>query len=176
MSLPVFRYHPDPLATGSIKPSNADCICCGQARGYIYTSHTYCPEEVNNALCPWCIADGSAAERFDALFSDDHPLVQAGVPEAVVEEVTRRTPGFTSWQQDEWLCCCGDACEFHGDPSRAHLAALTGPPLDQLLARIRWTREQWIRFLGFYQPKGSPSVYHFICRHCQQPKYGLDFD
>ena len=152
------------------------CVCCQRQRGYIYTCNTYCEEELVEALCPWCIADGSAAQRFDALFSDDHPLIQAGVPAAVVEEVTRRTPGFTSWQQDQWLCCCGDACEFHGDPSRAHLSTLTGPPLEQLLARTRWTPAQWTEFLGLYQPGGSPAIYHFICRHCKQPKYGLDFD
>jgi len=127
MSLPAFKYHPDPIATGNIKPSDAVCICCEQQRGYVYISNTYCEEEIVEALCPWCIADGSAARQFDAIFSDDHPLIKAGVPASVVEEVTRRTPGFTSWQQDEWLCCCGDACEFHGDPSRAHLAALPTP-------------------------------------------------
>jgi uncharacterized protein CbrC (UPF0167 family) len=176
MSLPAFRYHPDPISTGSIKPSDNQCICCGKQRGYIYTCTTYSAEEVVEALCPWCIADGSAATRFDAEFSDGHPLAKAGVPSAVIEEVTRRTPGYISWQQDEWLCCCGDACEFHGDASRAHVAAITGPPLDELLKRTRGKREQWERLIQHYQPGGSPAIYHFICRHCGQPKYGLDFD
>ncbi|MCU9953286.1 CbrC family protein [Burkholderia pyrrocinia] len=34
MSLPAFRYHPDPLATGSVIRSDARCMCCGDARGY----------------------------------------------------------------------------------------------------------------------------------------------
>ncbi|WP_264169817.1 CbrC family protein [Burkholderia cepacia] len=36
MSLPAFRYHPDPLATGSVIRSDARCVCCGDARGYVY--------------------------------------------------------------------------------------------------------------------------------------------
>ncbi|WP_274521918.1 CbrC family protein [Burkholderia pyrrocinia] len=35
-SLPAFRYHPDPLATGSVIRSDARCVCCGDARGYVY--------------------------------------------------------------------------------------------------------------------------------------------
>jgi len=176
MSLPIFRYHPDPIATGSIIASDETCVCCEQERGYIYTANAYCEEELENALCPWCIADGSAAKRFDATFSDSEPLLQAEVPEEVVEEVTRRTPGFVSWQQDEWLSCCDDACEFHGAPSREHLKALKGEAREDLLERMDLSEEEWPEFLKAYQSDGGPAIYHFICRHCKQPKYGMDFD
>jgi uncharacterized protein CbrC (UPF0167 family) len=35
MDLPVFRYHPDPIASGSgsIIASHAQCACCGGRRG-----------------------------------------------------------------------------------------------------------------------------------------------
>ncbi|WP_199855940.1 CbrC family protein [Burkholderia metallica] len=33
MSLPAFRYHPDPPATGRVIRSDARCMCCGDARG-----------------------------------------------------------------------------------------------------------------------------------------------
>jgi uncharacterized protein CbrC (UPF0167 family) len=58
------------------------------------------------------------------MFSDDHPLAQAGVPDEVIEEVARRTPGYNSWQQEVWLSCCDDACQFHGDAARSELQAL----------------------------------------------------
>jgi hypothetical protein len=45
--LPSFRYHPDPVATGSIEPSDAVCRCCGRARGYIYAGPV-CAEAVVN--------------------------------------------------------------------------------------------------------------------------------
>lgn len=35
-SLPEFRYHPDPVASGSIVASGATCRVCVEARGYIH--------------------------------------------------------------------------------------------------------------------------------------------
>ena len=29
MELPAFKYHPDPVATGSVLRSEAECCCCG---------------------------------------------------------------------------------------------------------------------------------------------------
>ena len=176
MSLPKFRYHPNPLATGSIEESDAECLCCEKARGYIYVCNTYSEEDIEEALCPWCIADGSAAEKFDATFSDDAPLVDEGIEEEIVEEVTQRTPGFLSWQQDVWLCCCDDACEYHGDASREHLAKLKGEALEEALEQLSCTEDEWPDFLKNYEPGGSPAVYHFICRHCRKSKYGTDSD
>src|SRR5947207_6887785 len=92
-TLPTFRYHPDPIATGSVKPSDKECRSCGEARGYIYTSSVYAEESLDEEICPWCIADGSAAEKFDASFCDANPLAEADVPDHIIEEVTMRTPG-----------------------------------------------------------------------------------
>ena len=59
--------------------------------------------ELDDAICPWCIADGAAHSKFDASFTDD-----AGVggyeetdsaPESIKEEVAYRTPGFIGWQE-----------------------------------------------------------------------------
>ena len=174
-SLPAFTYHPDPLSTGSIEASDAPCLCCGHVRGYIYTASVYAPGTYSECICPWCIADGSAAEKFEAVFSDDRPLVEAGLPKAVIEEVTRRTPGYCSWQQDEWLSCCDDACQFYGDPPRSELEALQGDALARTLAAWEWTESEWKQFLPHYQPAGNPAVYKFRCRHCHSVKYGIDF-
>jgi uncharacterized protein CbrC (UPF0167 family) len=176
MSLPQFRYHPDPIATGSIESSDATCICCEKERGYIYVCNTYSEEDIEEALCPWCIADGSAAEKYDAQFVDDAPLVEEGVEEEIIEEVTRRTPGFFSWQQEVWLCCCDDACEFHGDPSREHLAKLEGSALKEVMEQLSFSEEEWAEFLENYEPGESPAIYHFVCRHCRKSKYGVDCD
>lgn len=77
MVLPVFKYHPDPLSTGSVIESTVVCKCCGQNKGYIYTSSVYAIEELHNEICPWCIADGSAAKKYGATFVDSDPLYQA---------------------------------------------------------------------------------------------------
>ncbi|WP_253267321.1 CbrC family protein [Streptomyces sp. NL15-2K] len=42
------------------------------ARAWICTATFYTAHEVNGRFCPWCIADGSAAERFAGEFSDSY--------------------------------------------------------------------------------------------------------
>lgn len=173
--IPAFRYHPNPIATGSIKESDIVCRCCSQARGFIYTGSVYAPGSLRDSFCPWCIADGSAAQKFEAMFSDDHPLAADGVSEDVIEEVTTRTPGYNSWQQEVWLSCCKDACEFHGDAPRSELQALQGDALARTLVAWEWREPNWQRFVQHYQPGGNPAVYKFVCRRCCAPKYALDF-
>ncbi|MCF3998784.1 CbrC family protein, partial [Pseudomonas aeruginosa] len=46
LPLPHFRYHPEPLASGSIETSAATCQCCGKARGYVYTGSPYSRHEL----------------------------------------------------------------------------------------------------------------------------------
>lgn len=70
MDLPRFRYHPNPIATGAVVPTEEVCECCGKARGYKYNSVVYAEKEVE-CVCPWCIADGSAAQKLDGMFLDE---------------------------------------------------------------------------------------------------------
>src|SRR5215217_8755432 len=111
MNLPAFRYHPDPLASGSIVESKAVCQCCHQARGYIYTGPAYAEDKRTDALCPWCIADGSAHANFDITFVDSEALTQ-DVPQEVQSDIVERTPGFNAWQGEHWPACCSDATAF----------------------------------------------------------------
>jgi uncharacterized protein len=111
MNLPVFRYHHDPLASGSVEVSREKCQCCGSARGYLYTGPVYGETTPENALCPWCIADGSAHRKFDATFVDDNAFAD-DVPATVMEEITERTPGFSSWQTERWLSAEGEPATF----------------------------------------------------------------
>jgi len=111
---PDFPYHPDPRDTGSVEASDARCRACGLARGYIYAGPVFAVEELDNELCPWCIADGTAAERFDAEFTDTGVDVPDDVPADVIVQIARRTPGFSGLQQEHWLYHCGDGAAFLG--------------------------------------------------------------
>jgi Uncharacterised protein family (UPF0167) len=92
--LPEFRYHPDPVATGSVVAEEVDCACCGQRRPFTYVGPVYAVENLRRVLCPWCIADGRAAAMFDAQFTDVWWRVPADVGDDATEEVLRRTPGL----------------------------------------------------------------------------------
>ncbi len=172
-TLPTFKYHPDPVKTGSIKPSSAECICCGKSRGYFYAGPVCAVEEYDESICPWCIADGSAHEKLDASFHDESGVGGGGmwddVPEAVVEEIAFRTPGFSAWQQEQWWSHCGDAAQFLGRAGRAELEG-AGP---QAIAAIQESTgledgEQWDEFFAALDKDGSPTAYLFKCSKCGQ--------
>ncbi|MEL0579749.1 CbrC family protein [Pectobacterium punjabense] len=173
---PHFRYHPNPLSTGSIKVADDVCPCCNQARGYVYTASCYTAHDLpEETFCPWCIADGSVAVRYDMHFADSHPLLCAGVAREIVDEVCERTPGYVSWQQEHWLSCCDDACAFAGDASHEELIALGAGALSAQFTDFSWPLEAWENLVEFYQPGGETALYRFECLHCQKVHYGIDF-
>jgi uncharacterized protein CbrC (UPF0167 family) len=172
---PRFRYHPDPIATGAVEASPATCACCGKANGFIYVGPTYGPD-LDGPLCPWCIADGSAAARLDASFADAHPLIQAGIPDEIVEEIHLRTPGYESWQQDSWLSHCGDACVFHGDATEADIGEASVETKQMWKTEYQQDEAGWQLATDGYRPAGSSAFYKFRCRHCHLILLGWDLD
>lgn len=171
MSLPTFKYHPDPLSTGSVKPSDTECECCGKKRGFIYVGPVFSVEELAECICPWCIADGSAHAKFDAEFTDaagvggySRPPV---VPSAVIEEVAFRTPGFSGWQQEHWLACCGDAAAFVGRAGREELERLWPEAIPSIRQECGMVDgPDWQGYLRALDRDGSPTAYIFRCLHC----------
>lgn len=159
MQLPEFRYHPDPEATGSVAACAEACLRCGQARGFIYTGPVHATEELDRCLCPWCIADGSAAEQFDAEFTDVGWGVPPEVPDAVLQEVATRTPGFSGWQQEHWLYHCGDAAAFLGRVGWTGLQ-----PHPDAIESLQ--QEQSADALMALDVDGAATAYLFRCRHC----------
>jgi uncharacterized protein len=173
--LPKFRYHPDPIRTGVISKSNTICKSCGQARGWIYTGPVYSKLELRECICPWCIADGSVAKKFDAMFCDGHPLFQQGMSDKIIEEVTCRTPGYISWQEQYWPAHCNDACEFHGDLQKKDLAEMDDEAKTWLCKELQIeTENEWRDMVRMYEPGGQPAIYLFVCRHCQTKRYHWD--
>jgi uncharacterized protein len=169
-NLPTFRYHPDPLATGSIAPSGAVCRSCGQPRGYIYTGPVYAVEELTDELCPWCIADGSAAARFDARFVDPAGIGDYGswdpVSADTVEAVSRRTPGFNGWQQESWWTHCGDAAAFLGSAGHQELIGQWAEAIPTIRAHLRFSDAQWRQYFEALDRTAGPTAYVFQCLHC----------
>jgi uncharacterized protein CbrC (UPF0167 family) len=170
MDLPRFKYHPDPMATGSIGPSDAACICCGQSRGFIYFGPAYAIEELEECLCPWCIADGSAHDKFNAEFTDAAGVGgyvdPSPVSPAAVEEVAFRTPGFTGWQQEHWLVCCGDAAAFVGRAGREEIERQWPDAIPSIQEESGIEGEDWPEYFRALDKDGSPCAYVFQCLHC----------
>lgn len=111
--LPQFEYFPDPLRNGCIVKKQSTCPCCEQARSFMYVGPIYSKHEVAK-VCPWCIANGKASSKWSAIFNDMHN-VPVGVPQQVLGIICNRTPGYETWQGNQWLFSSSDALVFVGE-------------------------------------------------------------
>ena len=163
-ALPSFRYYADPVGEGVFVRSDATCDACGRARGWLADCVLYSAEVDGPAICPWCVADGTAARKWDGTFNE----VFEAIATARSQEVCERTPGITTWQDWDWPCHCDDAMRYLGRPGEAELRARPAA-LENLLVNLRqyaWgtDEEQVAGFLGGLG--GSVVAYHFGSLHC----------
>jgi uncharacterized protein CbrC (UPF0167 family) len=172
MQLPSFVYHPEPISTGNIVPAKTECKVCGQNRGFIYTGPVYAKqrEELDNSICPWCIADGSAHKKFNAEFTDPAGVGNYGfwknVPIEIIEKVAFQTPGFSGWQQEVWFTHCNDAAAFLGRVGYKELKDYGEEAINSLKEETRVPEKYWLDFLQALDKDGSPTAYLFKCIHC----------
>jgi uncharacterized protein len=170
--LPAFKYHPDPVATGSVITSDAVCECCGSARGFIY-SGPVCGEVELERICPWCIADGTAHARFGVSFTDEEGIGGYGewddVSQEVIDTVAYRTPGFNGWQQEQWWTHCGDAAEFLGPAGWKEVEAIGEAAAIALRNNSVLPKGfTWNEFASTLDKEASPTAYLFRCGRCGQ--------
>lgn len=134
-SLPQFRFHPNAYQLGAFEAVTGTCNACGKDRALRYARGFYAIDRVDY-ICPWCVADGTAARVFDGAFSDyfgiegvpRDPAAQATVDIDEAIEVSERTPSYPSWQQEEWKSHCGRPCAFIGDIGAASLSDYLDEP------------------------------------------------
>lgn len=168
--MPVYRYHPDPLSTKAILATDLLCACCGYARGYRVAGH-YGRTQFD-CICPWCVADGRAARRLGASFVQDS---DTALPPAVWDELSRRTPGYESWQGELWLSHCGDACAFLGDLPAEEAAHLPEQVEALFLKENDWLDDWGALKAAYADGKSDVALYKFACLHCDTVRLGIDF-
>lgn len=170
-ALPEFRYHPDPVATGAFERLGRDCSVCGQNRGWSYVFGTYGSVDLRDDVCPWCIADGSAAAKFEVVFTEVKPTEEPAtdpLPDAVVDEIEHRTPGFSAWQEEQWLFHCGDAAAFLGPVGWEHLEQHPDAMADvrRRLGASGIGPDDVEILMGALDVDGLATGYLFRCLHC----------
>lgn len=165
--LPVFRYYRDPLGTGAFEKCDDPCDCCGRVRGYRYQGFLYAEEEIES-ICPWCIADGSAARKFDGLFVDDEGL--SGCRPKAIAELTKRTPEFFSFQAAKWLVHCGEPAVYLGDAGYDELRQYGDETLQSVMDDLPkgMSEKKKQGFLRSLRKDGSCVAHVFECLHCKQ--------
>lgn len=173
-NLPDFLYHPDPVKTGVIEASDKVCICCQQARGYIYTGSVSGELDMDDPLCPWCIADGSANEKFDASFTDELGVGGYGqwepVSKEIIEIIANKTPSFISWQSEQWWTHCGDAAVFIDVVGYEELKLYGEEAITAIAEESVHEGKELDEYIKSLSKDYGPTAYLFKCRHCG--KYG----
>ena len=179
MSLPTFRYHPDAIASGSIVAATRSCACCKQARGYVYAGPVYAEADLDDALCPWCIASGAAHTRFDATFVDSEAFDAAADPNHV-NEIVERTPGFNAWQSEQWPSCCGEPAAFVTPAGiadiRSRFRYQEGALMTYIVHELGISGGAATRLLNSLNRDLSPTAYIFKCLHCDNYPVYVDSD
>lgn len=165
MDIPRFKYHPDPIGTGAfIQGKERTCDCCKKKTDIWYEAPFYSVEEVE-CLCPMCISSGAAAEKFDGEFQDAAAVDDVS-DEKKLKELTRRTPGYTGWQQEYWIAHCDDYCAFLKYVGWADLVEMG---LDGMIEK---NYNQELNGFDIEDVKenmtngGSMQGYLFMCLHC----------
>lgn len=127
-------------------------------------------------VCPWCIADGSAAAQFDLMFVYPGPLPKAMAPREIVDEVSKRTPCYLSWQEDRWQTHCNDASVYVGAASKADVANASPATIEARKAEHDLSDDDWRGFTAGYPDRGLSAFYTFVCRHCDMVLLGWDLE
>lgn len=172
--LPEFKYNPNAVKLGIIKKEKTTCPVCEQARDYVYQGPFYSVEDVEG-ICPWCIKDGSAANKYNGEFQDAASCDEVDRPEYIIE-LTKRTPGYSGWQQERWLSHCGDFCALQSYVGWAEIKDFQEELSDDL-SEIRsdhgLTQGELEKYLV---NNGSMQGYLFKCIHCGKHRLTIDTD
>ena len=175
--LPAFRYHPNPIDTGSVIASDNPCVVCERRRGFVYAGPVYAEDDFEDEICPWCIASGDAHRSLGVTFVDGEAF-SVDTPDEVIGEICERTPGYAAWQAEEWPSCCGDAAAFIGPVGIAEIRAnhreLEGFVLSQIIYGLGISGGAATRMLESLRRDASPTAYLFKCLHCGAPQVHVD--
>ena len=164
-----FKYHPNLYSDEILIHEEGICNCCGKkVSEYIGTA--YSPEDTD-CICLSCIHDGSAAEKLNAEFVQFAEEVSD--PEKR-DELFKRTPGYMSWQGENWLACCDDYCAYLGTVGIRELEEL-GIKDDVLRDYAAQVPSYPLDIVEEYLYKdGDLCGYLFRCLHCGKYRIYVD--
>ena len=172
--LPRFKYNPNAEKLGIIKKEKTNCPVCRQDRDYVYNGPFYSIDKVEG-LCPWCIKNGLAAQKYNGHFQDAASCDDVEKQEYLVA-LTTKTPGYSGWQQERWLSHCGDFCALKDYVGWAEIKDLKEELTDdisEIKADYGLTQEQLETYLI---NNGSMQGYLFQCLHCGKHRLAIDTD
>lgn len=176
--LPQFKYSPNAYEIGVFEQEEGTCSICNQERELRYTGSFY-SVETPDYICPWCIEDGSAAQKYKGEFNDFAGIEGASldekalIPKELSLQASERTPSYISWQQEEWMSHCSEPCAFIGYADGETIK----PIIDELKPDIEERFGYDVDFvLENLTKDGSMVGYLFQCVNCGKHRLHIDFD
>lgn len=168
--LPQFAYIPDPLKSGAVIPSDEPCACCGETRGYLCKIPPNTEEGIEN-LCPWCVADGTAAAIFDPEFTDPIAFEKNNLPLETIRIISTRTPAYTlpldPDADDQWPVHCEDACVYLGELSTTDSDMIPDEAKEEFRQRYALSDKEFQQLIYHDDPsKNRTALHRFQCRKC----------
>lgn len=181
MKLPHFKYHPNVYELDLFEEEQGECSICLQGRSLRYEGPFYSIEDPEY-ICPWCIADGSAAEKYNGEFNDycgiegvspnpndPEPTIQS----ELLDEICLKTPGYHSWQQGEWQSHCNEPCVFLGYADTDSIQ----PFYDEIKEELIESGQNYsLEMLNNISKDGHVVGYLFQCAQCGKHKLHIDCD
>lgn len=180
MNLPKFKYSPNAYKLDLFDAVEGICSVCEEKRQLKYNSSFYSVDEPEY-ICPWCIANGKAAEKYDGEFNDytgiegvspDPDEPKPTIPAEQLLEVCCKTPSYSSWQQEQWLSHCNEPCAFIGYAD----AKTIEPMLDELKDDIENNGFDADSIKKHLSKDGHLMGYLFQCVTCNTHRLHVDCD
>ncbi|HRI27303.1 MAG TPA: CbrC family protein [Chitinophagales bacterium] len=180
MELPKFKYSPNAYNLDLFEEEEGTCSVCNQKRQLKYTGSFYSAKEPEY-ICPWCIANGKAAQKYGGEFNDYYSIEgvsanpddpEPDVPKTLLTEITQKTPSYTAWQQQVWLTHCHEPCAFIGYADAKTIASF----LDEVTEDIERSGFESQLVKTQLSKSGSLAGYLFQCVKCGRHRLHIDSD
>ncbi|HIW05898.1 MAG TPA: CbrC family protein [Candidatus Ignatzschineria merdigallinarum] len=177
MNYPYFKYHPNAYLLDLFVEKEGICSICNEARSLKYEASFYSVEKPDY-ICPFCIADGGAAQKYDGEFNDycgiegvsaDPNDPSPTIPQEMLLDICKRTPSYISWQQEAWLTHCNEPCAFIDYANRETIA----PFREEVISELDSSLSEEV--LEYISKDGDCVGYLFQCVQCGKHKLHVDF-
>ncbi len=179
MELPKFKYSPNAYSLDLFKEVDGLCSICNEQRNLKYVSSFYSIDKPDY-ICPWCIANGQAAEKYKGDFNDycgiegvspDPNDPEPTIPKELLLEITDKTPSYFSWQQEIWLTHCNEPCAFLGYANSQSIE----PLIDELKEDIENSGIPTEYITKGLTEESDLGAYLFQCVNCGHHRLHIDF-
>lgn len=182
MELPQFKYSPNAYQLDIFEKVEGTCSICNEKRNIKYKRSFYAIEKPDY-ICPWCIANGAAAKKYNGEFNDylgiegvspDPSDPPPSLPKDLILEICNKTPSYFAMQSEQWLCHCNEPCAFLGYVDSNDIKPILEELKEDIEVNIGFPSEVIINHLSkdssFY--KG----YLFQCLKCKKHRLHADCD